>query len=390
MGHFGVKPIRYVWFFMVWPCLLLNYFGQGALLIGQPEAIENPFYLMAPKMLSVPLLILATCATIIASQAVISGTYSLTRQAVQLGYLPRMQILHTSVKEMGQIYIPFINWLLLALVIFVVLLFKSSSGLAAAYGVAVTGAMTIAGIMVGIVMRLKWHWKWWQVALTAGAFLCIDANLFLATMTKIMSGGYLPLIIAAVLFTFLTTWKTGQRILNEKLARSSVSVERFIKDIHKNPPLRVPGTAIYMTPWHNIIPSALLHTIKHNKVLHERVIFLTVVSQEVPHVPLENRVHVYQLGQDFYQLDLHIGFKDEPDVPAALYQCQMRGMDFDQIHHASFFMGKETIVSTPEESGMARWREHLFAWMKQNASSAVEYYQIPADRVIELGGRYEI
>jgi KUP system potassium uptake protein len=390
MGHFGAKPVRAVWFAAVWPCLLLNYFGQGALLLRSPGAVENPFYLLAPKALTVPLLFLAAIATVIASQAVISGAYSLTRQAIQLGYLPRMRVLYTSTREMGQIYIPFVNWALLTLVLAVVLIFKSSSGLAAAYGVAVTGAMLIASLMVGLVMRLKWHWPWWRVAVTAGGFFFVDATLFSASLTKIASGGYVPLLIATVAFTALTTWKSGQRILNEKIARSSVSTERFIKEVYKNPPIRVPGTAIYMTALHNVIPGALLHNIKHNKVLHERIIFLTVVSQEVPYVPAENRVHVYGLGHDFYQLDLHTGFKDEPDVPAALRQCQIRGMDFDDMLHASFFLGKETVVSTTEDPDIARWREQLFAWMKQNSSSAVEYYEIPMDRVVEIGGRYEI
>ena len=390
MGHFGARPIRWAWIGMAWPCLVLNYFGQGALLMKDPKAIENPFYLLAPKIFSVPLLVLAALATIIASQAVITGAYSMSRQAVQLGYLPRMRVLYTSAKEMGQIYLPFINYLLLAMVIAVVMIFKSSDGLAAAYGVAVTGAMLITSMMVGIVMRLKWHWKWWQVALTSGVFSAVDGVLFSATTTKITSGGYLPLLMAIIIFTFLTTWKSGQRILNEKISRASVSTERFIKEVYKNPPIRVPGTAIYMTALHNVIPSPLMYNLKHNKILHERIIFLTVVSQEVPYVPAENRVHVYGLGHDFYQLDLHTGFKDEPDVPAALHQCQVRGMDFDDIHQASFFLGKETIISTPEVSDIARWREHLFAWMKQNASSAGEYYGIPSDRVIEIGGRYEI
>jgi KUP system potassium uptake protein len=239
-------------------------------------------------------------------------------------------------------------------------------------------------------MRLKWHWSWLRVGITAGVFSGIDAVLFSATTTKIATGGYLPLLMALIIFTILTTWKSGQRILNEKISRASVSTDRFIKEVYKNPPIRVPGTAIYMTPLHNVIPSSLLHNLKHNKVLHERIIFLTVVSQEVPYVPPENRVHVYSLGHDFYQLDLHTGFKDEPDVPAALHQCQVRGMDFDDIHQASFFLGKETVISTLEESDIARWREQLFALMKQNASSAIDYYGIPADRVVEIGGRYEI
>jgi KUP system potassium uptake protein len=390
MGHFGVKPIRYAWLMFVWPCLSLNYFGQGALLLKNPAAIENPFYLMAPKAFSIPLLILSAISTVIASQSVITGAYSITRQAIQLGYLPRMQILYTSAKEMGQIYVPFVNWSLLVAVIAVVLIFQTSSGLAAAYGVAVTGVFVIVSLMVAVVMRLKWHWSWWKIAATAGIFTLVDGTLFAASLSKIAHGAYVPLIIAGVLFTLLTTWKSGQRVLNEKLARNSMSIERFVKEVYKNPPIRVPGTAVYMTPWHNVTPSALLQNLKHNKVLHERVIFLTVVSQEVPYVPPENRVHIYQLGHDFYQLDLHTGFKDEPDVPAALHQCQVRGMDFDHIHQASFFLGKETIVPTPEDSGMARWREYIYAWMKQNASSAIAYYHIPADRVVELGGRYEI
>lgn len=390
MGHFGIKPIRYVWFALVFPCLVLNYFGQGALLLKNPEALENPFFLMAPKMLSIPLLILSVMATIIASQAMITGAYSVTRQAIQLGYLPRMRILFTSAREMGQIYVPLVNWLLMAAVMVTVMVFKTSSGLAAAYGVAVTGVFVIVSILVGVVMYLKWHWSWWRIALTAGIFTLVDGFLFSATLSKIAHGAYIPLIMAMVIFTFLTTWKNGQRVLNEKLARSSISIDRFIKEVYKNPPIRVPGTAIYMTPWHNVVPGALTQNLKHNKVLHERVIFLTVVSQEVPYVPKENRVHVYELGHDFYRLDLHTGFKDEPDVPEALHQCLVRGMDFDHIHQVSFFLGKETVISTPEDSGMARWRERLYAWMKQNASSAIDYYKIPADRVVELGGRYEI
>jgi len=390
MGHFGAKPIKYVWIMVVWPCLVLNYFGQGALLIQHPEAADNPFYLMAPKFLTGPLLLLSAAATIIASQAVISGTYSLTRQAIQLGYLPRMRILFTSAKEMGQVYIPFVNWTVLALVLAVVLIFKSSAGLAAAYGVAVTGAMLIASLMVSIVMYLKWHWPLWRVVLTIGGLLIVDITLFSASASKIVSGGYVPMLLATIVFTVLTTWKSGQRILGDKVAQNSVSVERFIKEVQKNPPIRVPGTAIYMTARHSVVPGALMHNLKHNKVLHERIIFLTVVAQEIPYVPAEKRVHVYGLGHDFFQLDLHTGFKDEPDVPGALRQCVVRGMDFDDIMHASFFIGRENVVSTEEPSDIVRWREQLFAWMKKNSSSAIEYYEIPTDRVVEIGGQYEI
>jgi len=390
MGHFGVKPIKRVWFFFVWPCLLLNYFGQGALLIHHPEAVENPFYLMVPESMSVPLLVLATFATIIASQAVISGAFSLTKQAMQLGYIPRMTVLHTSVKEMGQIYIPFINWTLLTAVLLVVLIFRSSSGLAAAYGLAVTGAMMIASILLGTVMCLKWNWKWRYIIPIIGGFLAIDAVLFMSASMKLFTGGYVPVIIAIIIFTALTTWKRGQKIISSKLEEATLSVDKFVKGIKKNPPIRVPGTAIYMSPWHNIVPGALLQNLKHNKVLHERVIFLTVVSQDIPYVSEEKRVHIYDLGCDFYQLDIHNGFKDEPNIPEALEICYARGMDFDHINQVSFFFAKEVIVPIKEVRSMAFWRENLFAWMKQNASSAIKYYKIPQGRVCEIGGRYEI
>ncbi|MCK5555916.1 MAG: KUP/HAK/KT family potassium transporter, partial [Alphaproteobacteria bacterium] len=351
------KPIRYVWFCMVWPCLVLNYFGQGALLIRNPAAIENPFYLLAPNMMLVPLLLLATMATVIASQAVISGTSSLTRQAIQLGYLPRMRILYTSAKEMGQIYIPFVNWSVLILVLAMVLLFRTSSNLAGAYGVALSVDFLITSLMLLCVMRLKWRWRWLFIAPLMGLFLVVDTTLVMSAATKIPYGGYIPLVIGIILFTLMTTWKRGQRILNTKMSGTSVSVEKFINEIYKDPPLRVSGTAIYMIPWHNTIPSALLNNLKHNKVLHERIIFLTVVSKEVPYVAPEDRVNVYQLGQDFYQLDLHTGFKDEPNVPSALHQCLARGMDFDHLHQASFFFSKETVIPRNGDE-MATWREH--------------------------------
>lgn len=389
MGHFGAGPIRTAWFVMVWPCLALNYFGQGALLLTKPEAIENPFYLLAPPALYVPMLILSALATIIASQAVISGTYSITRQAIQLGYLPRMRIKHTSVSELGQIYIPFVNWALLVLVIYIVFMFPTSSSLASAYGLAVTGAMLITSLMVAAVMRFKWRWSWMAIGATAGAFSIIDAVLFSATTTKFMSGGAMPVALALMIFIALTTWKRGQKILSERFAHQSLSVDSFIKSVRRSPPVRVPGTAIFMTPYHNVVPDSLQLNLRHNKMLHERVIFLTVAFQEVPHVPPENRIQIYSLGDDFYRMDLSYGFNDEPDIPEALHYCLQRGMDFDSIHQVSFYLGKETIV--PVKGGdMAQWRERIFAVMKQNASSAIEYYKIPAERVVEVGGRYEL
>ncbi len=388
MGHFGAPPIRATWFFAVWPCLVLNYFGQGALLLNHPEAIENPFYLLAPKALYVPMLILSAAATVIASQAVISGTYSLTRQAIQLGYLPRMRILHTSVKELGQIYIPFVNWALLFLVVFIVFMFPTSSSLASAYGMAVTGAMLITSLMVAVVMWLKWRWSWVKIAATAGIFAGIDAVLFSATTTKFMSGGAMPATLAVMIFLALTTWKKCQQALDNRLASLSLPVDRFIREVEVSPPLRVPGTAIFMTPYPNAVPNPLLLNLRHNKMLHERVIFLTVMFQEIPHVTAENRIRIHTLGNDFYRIDLFYGFNDEPDVPAALAYCMKRGMDFDGLHQTSFYLGRESVAFMGGE--MPFWRKLIFSIMKQNASSAVEYYKIPADRVVEVGGRYEI
>ncbi len=389
MGHFGATPIRMAWFFIVWPCLVLNYFGQGALLLVNPAALVNPFYLLAPKMFHVPLLLLATAATIIASQAVISGTYSITRQAMQLGYLPRMRILHTSEKELGQIYMPFVNWALLSLTVFIVFMFPSSDSLASAYGLAVTGAMLITSLMVMVVMRLKWRWQWKWIMATAGIFSAIDAVLFSATTTKFMSGGAMPVAVALMIFTALTTWKKGQAALDDRISSQSVSIDKFIKEVRNNPCVRVPGTAIYMTPHHNMIPSALMLNMRHNKMLHERMVFLTVIFEEIPHVEAENRIHIYTLGDDFYKMDVHYGFNDEPDISEVLHYCLQRGMDFDSMASASFYFGKEVIL--PVAGGaMPFWRDLLFSIMKRNASGAAAYYKIPADRVIEVGGMYEL
>ncbi len=389
MGHFGASPIRTAWFFIVWPCLVLNYFGQGALLLTKPAAIANPFYLLAPKIFHVPLLLLATAATIIASQAVISGTYSITRQAMQLGYLPHMSVLHTSEKELGQIYMPFVNWALLGLTTFIVFMFPSSDSLASAYGLAVTGAMLITSIMVIAVMRLKWRWQWKWILATAGVFTAIDAVLFSATTTKFMSGGAMPVTVAVMIFTALTTWKKGQAALDDRISSQSVSIDQFIRESRNNPSVRVPGTAIYMTPHHNMVPSAMMLNMRHNKMLHERVIFLTVIFEEIPHVAHENRIHIYTLGDDFYKMDVHYGFNDEPDISEAMHYCLQRGMDFDNLAQASFYFGNEIIM--PVAGGaMPFWRDLLFSIMKRNASGAAEYYKIPADRVVEVGGMYEL
>jgi len=387
MGHFGANPIRSVWFTIVWPSLILNYMGQGALLLTNPKAIENPFYLLTPHMLYIPMLVLSAMATVIASQAVISGTYSLTRQAIQLGYLPRMRILHTSIKELGQIYIPFINWALLCLTIFIVMVFPTSDSLASAYGLAVTGAMLITSVMVSIVMWLKWHWSWARIAATAGVFSIIDSVLFSATLTKFFSGGAMPVMLALMIFSALTSWKRGQTLLRSMFSKNSLPIDVFIREVHRNPPIRVPGTAIFMTPYHNVVPDSLLKNLKHNRMLHERVIFLTVNVQEVPTIAEEKRIRIRTLGDDFYQLDVQFGFNDVPDMSDVYNTCLRRGMDFDNIHQTSFYLGRETIVPIASED-MALWRERLFAIMKQNASSAVEYYNIPFDRVVTIGGNY--
>jgi len=390
MGHFGAAPIKRSWFFVVWPCLLLNYFGQGALLLKSPEYIENPFFHMAPKDFSIPLVILATISTIIASQAVISGAFSLTSQAINLGYLPRMRINHTSEKEKGQIYMPFINWLLLISVLFVVVMFKSSSGLASAYGLAVTGAMSIASILVATVMRLKWQWPIWRISLIIGSFLTIDLLLFSSAATKLMTGGYVPLLIAIALFTILTTWKKGQEILSRKIEEDSVTIESFIKDLDSSPYIKAPGTAIYLTSRHKYVPNALLQNLKYNKVLHERILFVTVIPQEFPHIDLENSIQLIELGKDIYKIDVLTGFKDTPDISAAVEYCYERGMDFDNVQTASFFLCTENVIPTDNGKGMFYWREHLFAVLKNNASSAINYFHLPNNRVCELGSRYEV
>ncbi len=388
MGHFGRAPIRIAWFAVVWPCLLLNYFGQGALLLRQPDAIKNPFYLLAPDWFLAPLVVLATAATVIASQATISGAFSLTRQAIQLGYLPRMRIQHTSAREIGQIYVPLINWMLLAGVVFLVLEFRSSSGLAAAYGIAVTGAMMVDSILVAVVMLLAWRWASPLVALLVGSFLVIDLAFLGANALKIVTGGWLPLLIAGALFTLLTTWRRGRQILAERQRADAIGRDDFIEIMSEGIP-RVFGTAIFMTGARSIIPSAMLHNLKHNKVLHERIVFLTVETQDVPLVPRSERVDIKDLGKGFYRVLLRYGFMQQPDVPAALEQCAHHGLEFDMME-STFFVGRESVIPKTAVPGMALWREHIFAWLMRNAGSATDFFRIPPNRVVELGTQLEI
>jgi KUP system potassium uptake protein len=388
MGHFGKSPIRRAWLFFVMPALLLNYFGQGALILEDPAAIQNPFYLLAPEWARVPLLLLATAAAIIASQAVVSGAFSLTRAAIQMGYCPRLTILHTSERAIGQIYIPFINWMLLAAIIGLVVGFRNSDNLAGAYGIAVTMAMLIDSILIFVVMRRLWNWPVPVAILIATPLLLIDLTFLASNALKIPEGGWFPLLIGAVVFTLLTTWKRGRSLLMRRLADDAMPLELFIQSIEASPPTRVPGTAVFLTSTQDRVPHALLHNLKHNKVLHERVVFLTIVTQDIPYVPDEERYEIKALGCDFFRMVANYGFKDDPDVPELLEDCGRRGFSFDMME-TSFFVSRETLIATVTP-GMALWREKLFVSMSKNATKASEFFQVPTNRVVELGTQVEL
>jgi len=388
MGHFGKSPIRRAWLFFVFPALLLNYFGQGALVLADPSAIQNPFYLLAPSWARVPLLLLATAAAIIASQAVISGAFSLTRAAIQMGYCPRLTILHTSERAIGQIYVPFINWMLLAAIVALVLGFRNSDNLAGAYGIAVTMAMLIDSILIFVVMRRLWNWPVWIAILITVPLLLIDLTFLASNSLKIPEGGWFPLLIGVVVFTLLTTWKRGRSLLMRRLAEDAMPLDLFIQSIEASPPTRVPGTAIFLTSTQNRVPHALLHNLKHNKVLHERVVFLTIVTEDIPYVPDEERYEIAPLGCNFFSMAAHYGFKDDPDVPELLEDCGRRGFAFDMME-TSFFVSRETLIATVTP-GMALWREKLFVSMSKNATKASEFFQVPTNRVVELGTQVEL
>jgi KUP system potassium uptake protein len=388
MGHFGRRPIRVAWFGFVLPALALNYLGQGALLIHEPAAIQNPFYHLAPSWMLYPMVALSTIATVIASQAVISGAFSVTRQAMQLGYCPRLEILHTSEKEIGQIYLPAINWTLLVAIIALVLGFQSSSNLAAAYGIAVTGTMAIDTILAVVVAQSLWNWGWLRAGLVAAFFLTVDLSFFTANATKIPQGGWFPLVVGVAVFTLLSTWKRGRRLLFERLQSDAIALNMFISGISDHPPLRVPGTAVFLTASPEGVPHALLHNLVHNKVLHERVVLLTVVTRDIPWVPEAERVKVESLGDNFYRITVFYGFKDDPNIPLALEQCKPFGLEFNMLE-TSFFFSRETLIPT-KLPGMALWREKLFASMSRNAGSAMAYFKIPTNRVVELGTQIEL
>ncbi len=388
MGHFGRQPIRLAWFFLVLPALLINYFGQGALLLTRPEAAANPFYLLAPSWALIPLVGLATIATVIASQAVISGAFSLSMQAVQLGFSPRLDIEHTSAKVRGQIYLPAVNWVLMFCCIGLVLGFRSSSNLAAAYGFSVTMDMVITTCLFFFILVDRWHWRLPLAVLLCGGFLIFDLSFFGANVLKIAHGGWFPLVVATIIFTLMSTWKTGRRILYSQLQAGAWPLADFQTTIDASPPQRVPGTAVFMSGNPRVIPSALLHNLKHNKVLHQRVVLLSVLTEGVPYFPASRRLRFESVGAGMYLIELHYGFMEDPDVPKALKGVDLDGWQFN-LMDTTFFLGRETLIPSPKP-GMALWRERLFMVMSRNARSATHFFGLPPNRVIELGVQIEI
>ncbi len=390
MGHFGQRPIRIAWFALVLPALVLNYFGQGALLAANPEAIANPFFLAFPAWALYPMVVLATAATIIASQATITGAFSLTRQAVRLGFLPRMNVIQTSAKQFGQVYIPAVNWLLLGLVLAAVYGFGSSSRLASAYGVAVTGTMTVTTILTFYVIRHRWGYPLWLCLAATGFFFAVDIVFFGAALLKTLEGGWFPLALGLCAFAVMLTWRRGREILLMRLRSGSVPLEPFLESLFADPPKRVPGTAVFLTATPELTPNALLHNLNHNRVLHERVVFLTVQTRDAPWVPFSERVRVERLGHGCWRVRLRYGFMNRPDVTQGLELCGALGLEFD-LWQTSFFLSREKIVPMGVKAGgMALWRERMFATMARNAGNITDYFNIPPNRVIELGTRVEI
>ena len=388
MGHFGKTPIRLAWFALVMPSLMLNYFGQGALVLADPQAASNPFYLMTPDWALIPMVVLATMATVIASQALISGAFSATKQAIQMGFLPRLSILHTSIRETGQIYIPAVNWTLLAGVVMAVLMFGSSSALAAAYGISVSLLMVITTALTFFVIRFGWGYPLPLCIAATGIFFLIDIVFFASNALKIAQGGWFPLAMAGALYILMTTWKDGRHLLNEKLRVDAIDLPTFLDAVFVSPPARVEGTAVFLTAESGIVPNAMMHNLKHNKVLHDHNLFVTVRPHEVPWIALEQRVEIEPLGRDCWQVIIHYGFKDDPDVPAALQQIRGHGCEIEAMS-TSYFLSRDLVVPTMG-SGMARWREKLFAQMHHNASGAAYFLNLPNNAVVELGSKIEI
>jgi KUP system potassium uptake protein len=388
MGHFGKKPIRLAWFSVVMPALTLNYFGQGALLLKNPAAVKNPFYMMAPDWALIPLVILATMATVIASQALITGAFSVTKQVIQLGYLPRLQILHTSVKEAGQIYIPFVNWGLFVAIVLAVVMFKSSSNLAAAYGIAVCTDMLITTILTFFVIRYHWKYPLALCIAATGFFFIVDLAFWASNLLKLFDGGWFPLMIGGGIFMLMMTWKEGRYLLSEKLRTDAIDLPGFLEAVFVSPPSRVEGTAVFLTSEAGTVPNALLHNLKHNKVLHEHNLFVTVKNHEVPWIGMDKRVQIEPLGHHCWQVAVHYGFMNDLNLPKALQAIRGRGCEFEDMT-TSYFLSRDTVIPTMGH-GMAAWREKLFAQMHHNASAAADFLKLPNNAVVELGSKIEI
>jgi KUP system potassium uptake protein len=388
MGHFGKQPIRLAWFILVLPALLLNYFGQGALLLQNAKAAEQPFFLLAPSWALLPLVGLATMAAIIASQALISGAFSLTRQAIQLGYSPRLDIDHTSSEEMGQVYVPQVNWGLMVATIVIVIGFQSSGALAAAYGIAISMTIVITAVLLHVVATERWKWPLPVALMLTGSFLAIDLAFFGSNLLKFLQGGWLPLLIAWFLFTLMTTWKSGRRILADRLTARAIPLEDFMAAVDAHPPARVPGTAVFMTAQPQGTPPALAHNLRHNKVLHDHVVVLTVRTQPAPYVPYDDQVEVQPLGKGVYNVIVRYGFMQDPHVPDALRIAREKGAHMDE-DDVTYFLGRETIIVS-KRPGMAMWREKLFVLMARNAVRATAFFRLPAERVVELGVQVEM
>ncbi|MEI8029632.1 MAG: potassium transporter Kup [Comamonadaceae bacterium] len=388
MGHFGKRPIRVAWFSVAMPALTLNYFGQGALLLHNPAAVKNPFFMMAPDWALLPLVGLATMAAVIASQALISGAFSVTKQVIQLGYLPRLQVLHTSVKDTGQVYLPFVNWGLFVAIVLAVVMFKSSSNLAAAYGVAVCTDMLITTILTFFVIRYSWKYPLLLCIAATGFFFLVDFAFWASNLLKLFDGGWFPLLIGGAVFTLMMTWKDGRRLLNEKLRADAIDLTSFLDSVFVSPPVRVDGTAVFLTAGPGTVPNAMLHNLKHNKVLHRNNLFVTVRNHEVPWIKMDKRVEIESLGHDCWQVVINYGFKNDPDIPKALQHIKARGCELD-VMTTSYFLSRDIVIPTIG-GGMTQWREKLFSQMHHNASAAAEFLRLPNNAVVELGSKIEI
>jgi len=389
MGHFGRRPIRMAWFILAMPALVLNYFGQGALLLAQPDAVRNPFFHLAPEWLTLPLVVLATAATVIASQSLIAGAFSITKQAIQLGFLPRLQVRHTSTRDLGQIYLPFVNWALFGMIVLTVMVFKSSSNLAAAYGIAVTLDMLITTVLTFFVIRYGWGYPLSLCLAATGFFFVIDITFFSSNLMKLIDGGWFPLLIGGTVFLLMTTWRRGRELMGDALRASAVELKPFLDSVFIAPPVRIPGTAVFLIAQPGLVPNALLHNLKHNKVLHEQNLFVHVRNHEIPWIGLDKRLELESLGHDCWQIVLNYGFKNDPDLPRSLALLQGRGgIDIEPMT-TSYFLSRD-IVAPTVGTGMSFWREKLFAQMHHNATSAAEFLNLPNNQVVELGSKVEI